>query len=107
MKDKFNEAERIFKKSAGMDMMTATRVLLEKEIGTNETEEIAIKLSKNLTDYVGNKELSDDYKILFHLVLAYYIFNSSLNAYDEWIKGEAAEHNMKTEKYIKIIFDLK
>lgn len=93
-----------FKKYVGIDLLTATRVLMKNGIVTNDIENSAIKLFKGVIEDVESKNLDDDYMILLHTVLTYYIFSNALRAYDDWIKEEAALHNMKHEKYIKIIF---
>ena len=101
MKDIMNEE---FKKYAGIDLLTATRVLMKNGIKTNDIESLAVKLFEGVIEDVDNKNMDDNYKILLHLVVTYYIFNTANKSYDDWIKEEAAEHNMKPEKYIKVIF---
>ncbi len=106
MTDKFKMADLGFRKYAGMDMMTAMKVLMEKGITTNDIENITVKLFEIITEEVNKKNLDGNYKSLFHLVMSYFIFIGAITAYDEWIKEAAAEHNLKPEKYIKIIFSL-
>jgi len=103
MSDKFDID---FKKYAGMDIITAHRVLMEKGITTSEIGELTVKLYKDMTEYVKNRNLDDEYKILLDLVMTYCLFSSGIKSYDEWIKEEAVEHNLKPEKCIKIIFGL-
>lgn len=95
-----------FRKLVGIDILTAHRVLMKKGITTNDIEDEAVKLFRNMIESVENRNLDDDYKILLHLVLTYYLFTGGIKVYDEWIKKEAAESNMKPEKYIKVVFGL-
>lgn len=95
-----------FKKYIGMDLTTAHRVLMEKGITTDDIENTAVKLFQNIGKYVVNKDLDDDHSILFHMMLTYYLFSTGLREFDDLIKQEAAEHNLKPEKYIKIMFGL-
>lgn len=106
MVDKFNAANIAFRKYTGMDMQTAVRVLKEKGITANEMEDIALKYFRSISEDVDKKDLDGIYKSLFCLLLTYFIFNGAIMAYDEGIKEEAAGHNMKPEKYIKIMFSL-
>lgn len=106
MVDKFNAANIAFRKYAGMDMQTAVRVLKEKGITANDMEEITMKLFRSIAEDIDKKDLDGIYKSLFHLLLTYSIFNGAINAYSEWMEDAAAEHNMKSEKYIKIMFGL-
>lgn len=101
MADKFDID---FKKYSGIDIIAAHGVLMKNGITTDDIVNAAEKLFGNISDYVGNKDLDDNYKILFHLLLTYYMFNTGIKSYDDWIKEEAAEHNLKPEKYIKIMF---
>jgi hypothetical protein len=89
-----------------MDTLTAVRVLKEKGITANEMEDISLKLFRCIAEDVDKTDLDGNHKSLFHLVLTYFIFNGAIMAYDEGIKEAAAEHNMKPEKYIKIMFNL-
>lgn len=101
MKDLMNEE---FKKYAGIDLLTATRILMKNGIETNDIENLAAKLFNGVIEEVDKKILDDNYKILLHLVVTYYIFKSANKTFKDWIKEEAAEHNMKPEKYIKVMF---
>jgi len=95
-----------FKKYTGVDILTAVRILMKKGITTGEIEDLTTKLYKGIGENVVDRNLDDEYKVLLNMVLAYYLFSSGIKAYNEWIKKEAAEHNMKPEKYIKIMFSL-
>jgi hypothetical protein len=106
MADQFKEVDLAFRKYAGMDMSTAFRAIMEKNITPNEMSDLASKLFRSIIEDVKKKDLDDNYKILLHLVLSYYIFTTALKACDDWIKEAAAEHNMKPEKYIKIMFSI-
>lgn len=105
MVDKCN-VDVIFRKGAGMEIPTAIRILMEKGITAKEIEDRAMTLLSNMKEDIEKKDLDDNYKILFHMLLSYFIFNDAIKVYNEWIKEDAAKHNMKPEKYIKTIFGL-
>jgi hypothetical protein len=101
-----NKIDIDFVKYSGMDIVAAHRVLMKKGITTSELEELATKLCDDMSKYVENRNMNDEYKILLDLVMTYYLFSTGLMSYNDWIKKEAAEHNLKPEKYIKVIFGL-
>jgi hypothetical protein len=59
MEDKFDID---FKKLAGIDLITAHRVLMEKGITTSDIEDEAVKLFRNMTESIEKRNLDDDQK---------------------------------------------
>lgn len=107
MTDKFNEVNLIFRKATGMDVLTAHRVLMENGITTEKVTDVSCKLFRNTTEDIDKTDLDDNYRILFHILISYYMFIGAIKAYNDWMKEAATEHNMKPEKYIKIMFNLR
>ena len=64
-----------------------------------------MKLYHGIKEDVNKKNINDDHKMLLHMVLIYFIFGNSMNIFREWIRSNAEEHNMRPEKYAKIIYN--
>lgn len=99
--------EDVLKKGAGIEINSAMEALIKKGISTENIEELTIKLFRSIVEDINKKDIDDNYKVLFHLVLAFYIFDGAIKSFDEWIKTGAEEHQMIPDKYIKIIYSLK
>lgn len=98
--------DNAFKKSTGIEILTATGVLMKKGISTEDLEEMATKLFQSTIEDVNKKDIDDDHKILLHLVLTYHMFTHAINVFNDWIRIGAEEHHMKPDKYAKIIYSL-
>lgn len=105
MVDKCN-IDVVFRKGAGIELPTAIRILMEKGITTNEIKDRVMILLGSMKTDVEQKDLDDNHKILFHLLLSYFIFNDAIKVYNEWVKEAATKHDMKPEKYVKTMFGL-
>ena len=98
--------DNAFKKGTGIEILTATGVLMKKGISTEDLEEMAVKLYRSTIENVDKKDIDDDHKTLLHLVLTYHMFTNAINVFNEWIRVGAEEHDMKSDKYAKIIYGL-
>lgn len=96
----------VFEKGTGIEILTATGVLMKKGISTEDLEEMAVKLFRSTIKDVDKKDIDDDYKTLLHLVLTYHMFTHAINVFNEWIRVGSEEHHMKPDKYAKIIYSL-
>lgn len=105
MADKCN-IDAVFRKSTGIEIPTAIRILMEKGITMTEIEDRAMKLLRSTVADVSEKDLDGNYKILFHLVLSYLVFSDAIKTYEDLVKETATKCNMKPEKYVKKMFDL-
>ena len=96
----------IFRKGVGIEIQTAVRIIMEKGITAKDIEDRAMTLLNSMKTDVAEKDLDDNYKILFHVLLSYFIFGDAIKVYNEWLKEGAVKQNMKPEKYVKIMYGL-
>lgn len=106
MVEKSSVVDFAFKEVTGIDINTAMAILMKKGISIEELSDTGEKLVESLGEETNKKDMDDHYLVLYHMVLSYFTFKTAMTSYNKWIKEVAAEHNMKPDKYAKIIYGL-
>ncbi len=100
------ELENTFKKGTNIELDDVYGSLLKKGISIEKIADMAIKLHRNTKEDIDLQDVDNDYKILIHLVVMYFLFNGAIDAFNDWVRIGAEDNHITTEKYIKDTYNI-